>query len=476
MAEETLKHKAVKGVFWKFGEFGIRQFIQFFVSVILARLIMPDQFGMIAMIGIFNAVANVFIDSGFTQALTRKNDRTQADCSTVYWFNVAVSLICYVIIFLLAPLAADFYGMPEISPILRVTAIGIVVCSFTGVHGTLLSAELDFKALTKFSILGSLISAIVGVSMAYLGFQVWALVAQGLTACLVGSLFVWYKVKWRPTFEFSKESFKEFFGFGSKLLGSRLLDTVYNNIYGIVIGKVYKAADLAFYNRGSALLGLVSNTPTGILQSVSFPTLCKLQEDENALRNGYRRMLRLSAFIIFPLCLGMGAVAYPLINVVYTKTWIFSASLLSILCFQLMWFPIHAINLNYLVVKGRSDLFFRLEVIKKIQGIIMLCITVPLGLEAMCWGGVVTSLLCLIYNTYYNGKLLGMGILSQLRDFSHVLALCAVMYVATRLCAQYMGDGLISLISSISVGTSIYIGGALIFRFPEVKEILNLRK
>lgn len=477
MAEnQSLKHKAVNGVLWRIGEQGANQIISLAISVILARLIMPDQFGMIAMLSVFTAVANVFIDSGFSSALIRKNDRTQEDCSTVYWFNIVVSVVCYLILFVCAPFVSDFYNMPELTSILRVTSLGLVIGSLAGVQRTLLNAEMNFKALTKFNVFGVLISGVVGVVLAYLDFKVWALVFQSLTSTAAGAIFVWYKVKWRPSFVFSKDSFKEFFGFGSKLLGSRLLDTIYTNLYSIIIGKVFRSADLAFYNRASALTNITAHMPTSILQSVTYPTLCKLQDDDEALKNGYRRTLRLAAFVIFPLCLGVGAVAYPLINVMYTDRWIYAATLLSIIVFSQMWYPIHAINLNYLIVKGRSDLFLKLEVIKKIQGVAMLCVTVPFGLEAMCYGGIATSLLCLVWNTRYNGKFLGMGIMAQLRDLLPTLLLSLGMFICVRMTAGMLGMGWLSLLCSVAVGIVTYLGGAVVFRFPELKELKDLRK
>ncbi len=474
--EQTLKHKAVNGVLWRIAEQGGKQGIYFVISVILARLIMPDQFGMIAMLTVFTNIAGVFIDSGFSTALIRKTNRSQADCSTVYWFNIIVSVVCYFILFLCSPLVARFYDMPQLATILKVTSLSIVIGSLAGVHRTLLEAEMNFKALTKFNVLALLVSGIAGIFFAYLGFEVWALVIQNLVMMSIATISVWYKVKWRPSLIISRNSLREFFGFGSKLLASSLLNTLYSNIYSIVIGKVYKASDLAFYNRSSSLTQMTSSLPTGILQSVTYPTLCKMQHDDEALKQGYRRTLRISAFVIFPLCLGVGAVAFPLINVLYTDVWIFSASLLSIMVFSRMWYPIHAINLNYLIVKGRSDLFFRLEIIKKIQGVIMLCITVPFGIKAMCYGSVATSILALIYNSYYTGKFLNMSILSQLRDLAHILILSGIMFIAARCSANLLGNSIISLISSVSVGAIIYIGGALLFRFPEVKELKNLKK
>lgn len=472
---QLLKHKAVNGILWKLGEQGANQAISLIISVILARLIMPDQFGMVAMLAVFTAIAGVFINSGFSAALTRKNNRTQEDCSTVYWFNVFMSVLCYWILFFGAPLVARFYGIAELCSILRVYSLGLVIGAMVGVHRTLLSAEMNFKALTMYNILGVVVSGIVGVIFAYYDFKVWALVFQGLTHGVISSICIWCKVRWRPSFVFSRKSFVEFFGFGSKLLGSQLLDTLYNNIYAITIGKVHKSANLAYYNRATSFTALTAEMPTGILQSVTFPMLCKLQDNDEALKSGYRRSLRLAAFVIFPLCLGVGAVAYPLIDVLYTRRWIYAATLLSIIVFSKMWYPIHAINLNYLIVKGRSDLFLRLEIIKKIQGVIILCITIPLGLEAMCWGSVLSSILSLVWNTRYTGRFLGMGIIAQFCDLLPVLLSSGVMYFAARLTVAAMGTDMLALVCSVAVGVVVYLAVAFLFRFPELTELKNIR-
>ena len=474
--EQTLKHKAVNGVLWRVAEQGGKQLIYFGISVVLARLIMPDQFGMVAMLTVFTAVAGVFIDSGFSTALVRKTDRTQADCSTVYWFNIVISIVCYLILFVCAPLVGRFYDMPQLTAILRVSALGLVIGSLAGVHRTLLQAEMDFKSLTKFNLLGIFISGSIGIFMAWLGFEVWALVTQGLILQVISTICVWYKVKWRPSFIVSRDSFNEFFGFGSKMLASSLLDTIYSNIYSIVIGKVYRAADLAYYNRGSSLCQMTSSLPTGILQSVTYPTLCKLQHDNEALKRGYRRTLRIAAFVIFPMCIGMGAVAYPLINVLYTEIWIYTATpaLHHGIQHDVVSNPCHQSQLPH--SKRPKRPFFRLEVIKKIQGVIILCVTIPLGLEAMCYGSIVSSLLSLIWNTYYNGKFLNMSIFKQLHDFSPILLLSGVMYIGARSVAYFMGNDLTSLICSVATGAAIYIGGAFLFRFPEIKELKELKK
>lgn len=473
---ESLKHKAVNGIFWRIVEQGGKQIVQFGISVLLARLIMPDQFGMIAMLTVFMSIAGCFINSGLGDALYRKKDRTQTDCSTVFWFSFIVSIICYWILFFCAPLISAFYDMPQLTAILRVSALTIIIGTLAGIHRMFLSLELDFKTQAKFNVIGLIISGSVGVFLAYKDFQVWSLVFQNLVATIVPTILIILKVKWHPSLVFSKQSFKEFFTFGSKLLGSSILDQIYSNIYSIVIGKVYRASDLAYYNRAHNLATLTSSMPTGVLQSVTYPLLVRLQDNDVAMKSAYRRIIRLCGFIIFPLCLGVGAVAHPLINVLYTEIWSYSAVLLSIIVFSLMWYPIHAVNLNYLIVKGRSDFFFKLEVIKKIQGTAILFITIPMGLEAMCYGSIVGSILSLIWNTHYTSKYLKMTILNQLNDLKWTIILCAMMYIAARSVAWYMGNDIVSLVCSVATGAIIYIGGAFLFRFPEIKELKMLRK
>lgn len=473
---ESLKSKAANGVFWRIVEQGGKQFVQFGISILLARLIMPDQFGMIAMLQVFLSIAGCFIDSGLGNALYRKQERTQTDCSTVFWFSFITSVIIYWILFLCAPFISKFYGMPQLTAILRVSATTIIIGTLGSIHRMFLNLDLDFKTFAKFNVIGLIISGAVGITLAYLKFEVWALVFQNLTMTIVPSVLVIIKVKWHPSFTFSKDSFNELFGFGSKLLASSILDQIYINIYSIVIGKIYKATDLAFYNRAYNLTSLTAIMPTSILRSVTFPLLVRLQDDENAMAAAYRRIIKLCAFVIFPLCIGVGAVAYPLINTLYTETWIYSAKLLSIISFCLMWYPIHAINLSYLMVIGRSDLFFKLEIIKKFQSVLILCATIPLGLETMCYGSIVSSLLSLIWNTYYTGKFLNMSILKQLHDLTPTLILCVFMYAGARSVAHFMGNDILSLVCSVSTGVIIYVGGALLFRFPEVKELRTLRK
>lgn len=476
MAEASLKKQTVNGVIWRILETGGTQIIQFLISIVLARLIAPEQFATIAMLSIFLAVAQIIINSGFSVALTRKINRTQEDCSTVFYFNIVISLICYFILYFIAPFISSFYNIKELTPILRITSITLIIGSFVGVHRTLLTANMQFKLLAKCNIAALIISGVIGMYMAYKGFQVWALVFQSIVSTAINTIIIWYVSKWRPSWIFSWSSLKEFFGFGSKLLASGVLDSIYNNMYSVVIGKFFRPSDLAFYNRSSVLMITASSTPTQVLQSVTFPALCKLQDSDDNLKLAYQKLLRLSSFVIFPLCLGVGGVSYPLINVLYTDVWIYSATLLQIIVFAGMWYPIHAINLNLLQVKGRSDLFFRLEIIKKFLGVTMLCVTVPLGLEAMCYGNVVNSIIAFVINAHYTGKLLDLGFFTQMKDLLPSLFLSVVMFIVCKLLSISLGNGILSLSVSIFAGISIYIGGAFLLHFPELNELKALKR
>lgn len=406
----------MRGTVWSSIERFSVQGVAFIVMIIMARILTPDDYGLVAMLTIFIAISQSLVDSGFSQALIRKQDRDETDNSTVFYFNIGVGIFLYFILFFCAPLIARFYDEPILIPITRVISLSVLINSFVVVQRALLTSAIDFKTQAKASMSAAIVSGIVGISMAYTGFGVWSIVWYQLTNLTVNSALLWLLSKWRPRLFYSWKSFRELFGFGSKLAASGILDTLYNNIYLIVIGKIFSAADLGYYTRASQFAQFPSSNLTGIIQRVTYPVLCSIQYDAPRLRSVYRRFLRLSAFIVFPLMMGLAAVAKPLILILLKEQWAFSIILLQIVCFSMMWYPIHSINLNLLQVKGRSDLFLRLEVIKKIMGITILCITVPMGLIAMCVGSVCSSLIALIINTHYTGKLIQVGFLTQMRD------------------------------------------------------------
>ncbi len=475
MAQESLKHKTVKGTLWSTIERFSVQSITFVVMIVMARLLTPSDYGLVGMLSVFIAISQSLIDSGFSQALIRKQDRSEIDNSTVFYFNIVVGISLYLILFLSAPLIARFYHEPLLTPITRAVGLSLIFNSLVVVQRALLTVNLDFKTQAKASFTGAIISGIAGILMAYKGFGVWAIVCQQLTNLAIFSVALWVLSKWKPIRAFSWSSFRELFGFGSKLLASGLLDTLYRNIYLIVIGKVFRASDLGYYTRANQFADFASSNITGIMQRVTYPVLCSIQDDEVRLANVYRKLLKTSAFIIFPLMLGIAAVSKPLISTFLTDKWLFSAVLLQIICFSQMWYPVHAINLNLLQVKGRSDLFLRLEIIKKIIGVAILCLTLPLGLIALCWGMVASSLIALVINTHYTGKLIHLGFFAQMRDLLPTFLLssaCAATIYATVSLLPLTSGAILAI--GIAEGIMLYALLARLFRFNEFSELMAI--
>lgn len=471
---ESLKHKTIRGLFWsvieKFSTLGLN----FIFSIILARLLQPSDYGVIAMVSIFMAIAQTFIDSGFSNALIRKLDRTEVDNSTTLYFNVIVGLVCYLLLFISAPYIADFYDTPVLKYIIRVVCISLIFNSFSVVQQAILTINIDFKLQAKISLISSFISGIVGIVFALSGFGVWALVFQIVITYFIRMLLLWVFVRWIPRRSFSYKSFKELFSYGSKLLASGLLDTVYNNVYTIVIGKYFTASQLGFYSRADSLAQMPSSIATGVFQRVTFPVLSTIQNENDKLVVNYRKMLRASAFIIFPLMTGLSAVADPLIRIILTDKWSGAIIFLQIICFALMWYPVHAINLNLLQVKGRSDLFLRLEIIKKIIGVATLCVTIPLGLIAMCVGRIVTSLIALVINTYYTGKLINVGYFLQIKDLMPIFVNSLIMAIICYTVQIPFDSNWIKLLLALVIGVVYYFGINYILKSSELKELINI--
>ena len=474
---ESLKKKTVHGVLWSTLERFSVQGIQFVVMIIMARMLTPNDYGLVGMLAVFIAVSQSLVDSGFSQALIRKQDRTEIDNSTVFYFNLVVGLILYGILFAAAPLIADFYNEPQLIPITRVIGLSVLFNSLVVVQRALLTIKIDFKTQAKAALTAAISSGAVGIWMASSGYGVWSIVTQQLINLGINTLLLWVLSHWRPQLIYSWKSFYELFGFGSKLLVSGLIDTIYRNIYLIVIGKVFSASDLGYYTRAHQFTDFPSSNLTGIIQRVTYPVLCSIQNEDERLANVYRRFLRISAFVIFPLMMGLAAVAEPLVLTLLKEQWLFTATLLSIICFQMMWYPIHAINLNLLQVKGRSDLFLKLEIYKKIVGVIILCITIPMGLIAMCIGGFFSSMIALIINTYYTGQLIHVGYFRQMRDLMPIFLLSismgCIVYFTINL---FHIHPIVQLSIGIVIGILYYVLFSLLFKFTEFKELLQLLK
>lgn len=473
---ESLKHKTLRGTLWSSIERFSVQGVMFVVMIIMARILTPEDYGLVGMLTIFIAISQSLIDSGFSQALIRKQDRSEVDNSTVFYFNIAVGVILYLILFFSAPLIAKFYNEPILIPLTRVISLSILINSFVVVQRALLTVNIDFKTQAKASFSAAIASGIVGITMAYTGWGVWAIVWYQITNLAVNVGLLWIFSKWRPQLVYSWKSFKELFFFGSKLAASGIIDTLYNNIFLIVIGKIFKASDLGYYTRAQQFAAFPSSNLTGIIQRVTFPVLCTIQDDDERLQSVYRRFLRLSAFLIFPLMIGLAAVAKPLVLLLLKEQWEFAATLLSIICLSMMWYPIHSINLNLLQVKGRSDLFLKLEIIKKCVGIAILCCTIPLGLVAMCWGTVLSSLISLIINTHYTGKLIQVGFLKQMKDLSPSLLYSFSMGAIVLGAIQFIKGDALQLTIGIILGIVYFIAITSITKSKDRRELISFIK
>ena len=452
-----LKKKAAHGLKWSAIERILTQGMQFVMMIVIARQLSPDDFGLVGMLAIFMAISQTFIDSGFSSALIRKGEPSEVECSTAFYFNIAVGVSCYALLFLAAPYIAKFYDEPILSELTKVIGLNVVFSSLAVVQRAKLTIALDFKKQSKVSLLAVTISGALGITMAYNGFGVWSLVAQTVSMNGLLALLLWVFVGWYPRERFCYTTFKELFNFGSKLLASGLIDTVYRNIYQIIIGKQFSAAQLGYFTQAKQLSEVPATNITNIIQRVNFPMMSQIKDDNEKLEQAYEKAIVYTALVVFPIMCAIAVMAKPIILILLGEKWITSAPLLSVLSFTYMLYPIHAINLNLLKVKGRSDLFLKLEVIKKIITTITLFITVPVGIKAMCIGMFVNSVIALVINTYYTGKLTSLNFYRQIKLITPVLAFAIIAALIGFIAMLYSTDLIGQFISCSAAGAVTYL-------------------
>jgi teichuronic acid exporter len=421
----TLKEKTVNGLLWSFIDSFANQGVQFIIGIVLARLLSPREFGLIGMLTIFIAISQSFIDSGFANALIRKKDCTQADFSTVFFFNLLIGLFFYIVLFFSAPGISIFFKEPQLKGLLQVLGLGLIINSFTVIQQTILVKRIDFKLQTRISIISAIASGIIGIGMAYLGYGVWSLVFRTLTGFFFTSFLLWLWNNWKPTFVFSTQSFHELFRFGSKLLASGLIETAYKNINYFIIGKYFSAQELGMYTRADQFKSIPSQNITTTIGRVTYPVLASIQNDMPRLKSSYQKLIRSTMFISFFIMLGMAAVAKPMILTLIGQKWLPAVAYLQLLCFVGMTYPLHALNLNMLNVQGRSDLFLKLEIIKKILAVPIIILAIFCGIKIMICGMIVNSIIAYYLNGYWSGKMIGYSVKKQLSDIapSFLLAL-----------------------------------------------------
>ncbi len=468
----SLRGKSTKGIFWSAIERFSLTAVQFVVQIILARLVSPHDYGAIAIVLVFLAVAQIFVDSGLTSALIQNKNRTERDLSTVFFTNLTVALLGYGLLFASAPWIARFYEMPQLQGITRVVSLTLVISALSAVHRTRLVIAVDFKTQTKASFVAVIISAIVGIGMAYRGFGVWALVAQTLVNASFNTLLLWILARWHPRERFCWASFHPMFKFGSKLLLANLLHTFYSNMAPLLIGKFFSPSVLGLYSRAQQFASFPPHVLSDTVSRVAFPVLSTIQDDDKRLRSIYYKYLRFCASLIIPTLLFLIVVSEPTIFLLLGEKWSGAAPLLQILCLGWMLEPIARVNLNLLYVKGRTDLVLRLEVVKKTLAIALLLCALPFGIVALCWSHTLYSFISVALNTYYTGRFIQMTYFAQVRELLPII----VAAVFAALCAFAMmslfENSWWQLAGALSVGGLVYAILAALLKFDIVTEAL----
>lgn len=446
MNNASLKSKTKKGFFWVTIERISTQGIQFLFTIILARILSPELYGIIAMPLIFLAIAQVFVDSGFTNALIRKPDLKEEDLSTAFFFNVFVGIICYAILFVTSPLIADFYNTPILASVLKVTALATLLNPLCAIQQTVLTIRMDFKLQSYVTAISSILAGLLGLYMAKNGYGVWSLVAQQVSATFLRMVALWTFSKWKPVLLWSKESFKYLWNFGSKIIAVGLLDTFYNNIYTLIIGKIYTPTDLGNYTRASHFADLPITNINSIMQRVTLPVLSKIQDEDNRLHDVYMKLLQVTSMSVFPIMIGAASIVSPVVLLILGDKWMDCILLLQILCIAKIWTPLNVVNVNLLLVKGRSDLFLKVEVIKKIILTIAILLTFRWGVIPMLLGYGVAIFIVFLLNTYYTKILIEITLTDQFKMALKYLFFSLVMFGVSWLVQDYFSSLLLKSI------------------------------
>ena len=476
MSEKNLKSSAVNGAIWTGIEKFSRQAVQFVIGIILARLLPPNDFGVIGMLAIFIAIAQTFTDSGLSSALIQKKDRTEVDCSTIFYFNIGVGVLFYLLLYATAPLIADFYNMPILIDVTRVVALSIILSGLTAVQNARLTIDLRFRTLSLIALISMVVTGATGLALAYSGWGVWALVFQALAGQMVTSICTWYCSRWIPKLEFSMKSFKQLWGFGSKLLVSGLINTIYGNLYTLVIGKKFSSAEVAFYNRGNHFALLPAQTVQDMAIKVNFPILAKMQDDDERLLGAYKKLLTVPLYILYPVLVCMAVTAEPLVIVLIGEKWLPCVPIMQVLCIGYMFSPLTHINLNLLYVKGRTDLVLKLEFIKKPIAFLILFASIPFGIIVMVIGKAIYEFIAFSFNCYYTGKILNYGEWKQLKLLLPTFINCAIMAAVIYLSMLPFTLPIVKLCVGVSVGLISYWLFSIATKdaaYGEVREIVK---
>lgn len=467
------RQKIFSNLIWRFLERTGAQLVAFIVAIVLARILTPEDYGTIALITVFTTILNVFVDSGLGSALVQKKDADNVDFSTVFYTNVIFCIILYAILFFVSPLIADFYKRQELTAVIRVLGITILISGVKNIQQSYVSKTLQFKKFFFATLVGTVIAAIVGIWMAFHGFGVWALVAQQITNLSIDTILLWITVKWHPDLVFSFERLKGLFSYGWKLLVSALLDTTYNNLRNLIIGKKYLSEDLAFYTKGNLFPNAIVGNINNAIDSVLLPAMAGEQDDRGRVKQMTRRAIKTSTYCIAPLMMGLAGCAPAIVHLLLTEKWLPCVPYLRIFCITYMFYPIHTANLNAIKALGRSDLFLRLEIWKKAVGLVVLLSTMWFGVMVMAYSLLFTSIASQIINAWPNRKLLEYGYLEQLKDILPGICLAVVMGIVVALFNFLQLAEWLKIIIQISFGIIIYFLGSLLFRLESFEYLKN---
>lgn len=479
MQQESLKKRTIKGVGWSAADAFLGQGVTFLVGLILARLLSPDEYGLIGICLIFTAVLNGIVDSGFSNALIRKKEVTDDDYNTMFITNMVSSIVLYVLLFLSAPFISDFFHRQELTALVRATGLVLFANALSITQVTILTKKIDFKTKTKASLASAVLSGGIGVGMAFTGFGVWALVAQQISRQLLYTICLWMLNRWYPKLKFSIDSFRYMWGFGWKLLLSGLLNNIWNQLYQVVVGKFYSPATLGQYTRSKEYAKIFSENITGIVQRVSYPVLSEIQDDKHRMVEGYRKVIKMTMFVTAVCMISLGAVAEPMIYCLIGPKWHEAATYLPLICISMSLYPLHAINLNMLQVQGRSDIFLYLEIIKKFNALFPICMGIFVGIYWMLVASIMMGFVAFFLNSYYTGKSLGYSSWHQLKDVAPSYGVAFVIAMAVYFLKYLPLSYWVILPMQIAVGAIVGIIVSELARleeYIEIKKLLKIKK
>jgi teichuronic acid exporter len=476
----SIKKKALKGFSWTFFQLFSNQLFSFFVSIILARLLLPEEFGLIGMLTIFIALSETLINSGLSYSLIRSENLDDEDYSTVFFFNLLVSLIIYIIIFFLAPYIASFYNQEILTMLIRVYSITFIINAFSTVQTTRLTKIMDFKTQMKVSIPSLVIGSSIGIYMAYNGFGVWSLVWNIIIQSLLSSIQLWYWTNWKPTFVFNIEKFKYHFNFGFKLMLSSVLDVIFKNSYAIIIGKYYSASDVGYYNRADSFQMLPAKSLGSVLSKVTYPLFSTIQNDVVKLKSVYKKIMQMAIFLIAPTITFMIVLAEPLFRFVLTEKWLPAVPYFQILCITGLLYPLHVYNLQILNIMGRSDLFLKLEILKKIIFAIIILISFNFGIYGLLYGSVINSIICFFINTHYSGKFLNYSSWEQTQGLLPILMISlftgGVIHFFDKILLNHLFFDSSRLFLGSLVGAVLFLILGRLFKISSLQDLINIIK